>query len=226
MRHRDRSAATLARALAIAGVLLLMSTAPSADPQPTIDPAASADDAVAYFRSTGKQVLTFIGYSAADYEDVPAMLAQAQAVLDEYDPSEVIVNIGATADGIGAVYALAKRKGFATAGIVSTQAKVEGVALSPHVERVFYVDDARWGGIDPHSGVLSPTSRAMVAVSDIVVGLGGGDVARDELIAAKRAGKSVRYVPAEMNHAKAVAKAKRKGRPEPTDFRGSAGDAF
>lgn len=226
MLHRIRYPSVVFTVLAAAGLFLLMSTAHAAKPHRTIGTAASIDEIVAYFHGTGKHVLTFIGYSGAGYEDTPALLARAETVLGEYRPDDVIVNIGATADGIGAVYALARRKGFATTGIVSSQAKAEGVALSPDVERVFYVEDALWGGIDPKTGALSPTSQAMVSASDFVVGIGGGDVARDELRAAKQAGKSVRYVPAEMNHAKAIASAEKKGRPKPTDFRGAAYDAL
>ena len=59
-----------------------------------------------------KTVLTFLGYSGAEYESPARMLADAAAVLAGQDPSRVIVNIGATADGIGAVYALARQRGF------------------------------------------------------------------------------------------------------------------
>ena len=51
------------------------------------------------------------------------MLRKAGRILDEFDPSKTIVNIGATPEGIGAVYELAKRRGFVTTGIISTQAK-------------------------------------------------------------------------------------------------------
>ena len=43
----------------------------------------------------------------------------------------------------------------------------------------------------------------MVENSDIIVDIGGGEVARDELVAAKRLGKKVRFIPADMNHHKA-----------------------
>ena len=41
----------------------------------------------------------------------------------------------------------------------------------------------------------------MVEVSDRLVAIGGGDVARDEFIAAKRAGKDVTFIAADMDHA-------------------------
>jgi hypothetical protein len=66
----------------------------------------------------------------------------------------------------------------------------------------------------------------MVENSDIVVAIGGGEVARDEFTAARRLGKQVSYVPAEMNHAVAKNKARKKGLPEPTNFRGAAHEVF
>ena len=48
---------------------------------------------------------------------------------------------------------------------------------------------------------LSPTSTAMVSVSERVVAIGGGDVARDGFEAARRLGKQAEFFPADMNHA-------------------------
>ncbi len=154
------------------------------------------------------------------------MLASAERVLSELDAGRTIVNIGATPDGIGAVYELAKRKGFVTTGIVSVQAMRSNVPLSPYVDYVFYVEDATWGGYLEGTERLSPTSEAMVENSSIVVGIGGGEVARDELLEARRSGKAVRFLPADMNHEKARENARRKGLPPPTDFRGAAHLAF
>jgi hypothetical protein len=69
---------------------------------------------------------------------------------------------------------------------------------------------------------LSSTSQAIVDNSTFFVAIGGGDVARDELLAARRAGKPVTFIPADMNHAKARSKARKRNLPEPIDFRGSA----
>jgi hypothetical protein len=179
-----------------------------------------------FFQNTGKAVLTFVGYSGAGYEDQAAMLASAEGVLREFDAGSTIVNIGATPDGIGAIYELAKRKRFVTTGIVSVQATKSNVALSPHVDQVFYVEDATWGGYLEGTNRLSPTSQAMVDNSRIVVGIGGGEVARDELLEAKRSGREVRFLPADMNHEKARENARRRGIPLPTDFRGAAHLAF
>src|SRR5262245_49869617 len=187
---------------------------------------ATVEEIEAFFKGKQKTVLTFIGYSGAGYEDEAWMLKEAERVLGEYDPAKTIVNIGATPDGIGAVYEAAKRKGFLTSGIVSTQAKANRVGLSQCVDFVFYVKDAAWGGFLPGTETLSPTSTAMVEASDAIVAIGGGEVARDELIAAKRSGKYVQFIPADMNHRIAEERALKRGQPAPTDFRGVAATAF
>jgi len=186
--------------------------------------ASEADPAAvrAYFAGKELRVLTFLGYSGAGYEDPAAMLDHARRVLERYDPKATIVNCGATAEGIGAVYALAKAKGFPTAGIVSTKALIERVPLSPDVDRVFFVPDPTWGGFLKGTALLSPTSQAMVENSDVLVAIGGGDVARDEMIAAQRSGKPVEFIPADLNHRQALDKARRESLPAPTDFGGTA----
>lgn len=185
---------------------------------------------VAQVRAGGRQVLTFTGYSGAGYQDEAALLALAAQALAAHDPARVLVNAGGTAEGIGAVYALARQRGFATLGIVSTLARDGGVPLSPCVDRVFFVPDTSWGGLQPAAGggapALSPTSQAMVDVSDWLVGIGGGEVSRDELLAAQARGKPVQFHPADMHHASAIDKARRKGAPVPTDFRGAAHQAL
>jgi hypothetical protein len=167
-------------------------------------------------------VLTFAGFSGARYEDPEAMLRHAARVLAGHDPARTLVNVGATAEGIGAVYALARRDGFTTMGIVSTLARDESVALSECVDYVFYVKDSTWGGRVPGTDALSPTSEAIVAVSTSIVGIGGGEVARDEMLEARRRGTPVTFIPADMNHRIAREKARKEGRGDPVDFRGAA----
>jgi len=188
--------------------------------------AATLDSIKAFISARKMRVLTFAGYSGAEYEDPQAMLERASAILDQQDPAKTLVNIGATASGIGAVYEVAKQKGFATMGIVSSLARDENVGLSPCVDYVFYVRDTTWGGTLPGTTRLAPTSAAIVATGSLFVAIGGGDVARDEMLAARRAGKRVKFIPADMNHAIAREKAQKKGEPEPTDFRGSAHPAL
>jgi hypothetical protein len=228
-RRRQQSSSRRLRLLACAGLYFILlpgtSAAIGCEPRMTTKE-ASSEEIRGFFEAKRMKVLTFLGYSAAGYEDRKLMLQQSERILDRFDPANTIVNIGATAEGIGAVYEIAKRKGFLTAGIVSTQAKATGATLSPCVDVVFYVRDATWGGFLPGTGTLSPTSRAIVENSEVLVAIGGGEVARDELSAARDLGKQVEFFPADMNHQIARDKALGKNRPAPSNFGGVAADAF
>lgn len=175
----------------------------------------------AYVLSTGKKLLTLAGYSGAMYEDPKAMLATVAQALEGRDPREWMLNIGATAVGIGEAYGLAKQRGFTTLGVVSSLARNEQVELAPCVDIVFYVPDTAWGGRTA-AGPLSPTSTAMVDSGTEFLAIGGGEVARDEMLAARQQGKPVRFVPADMNHDVARQRAAKKGLPMPTAFGGAA----
>jgi hypothetical protein len=175
-----------------------------------------------FFSTKHLKVVSFFGYSGAEYEDHAGMLARVRSLLAHFDPRTTVINVGATKVGIGAVYELAKQAGFMTSGIVSSQARDQSIALSPCVDHVFYIQDSTWGGYMSGTTTLSPTSQAMVLSSDVLIAIGGGEIARDELLEAKRMGKDVRFFPADLNHGLARQKAAAKGLPEPTDFRGEA----
>ncbi len=192
----------------------------------TVARQAGAAEIGAFVRERQRSVLTFVGNSGSGYEDPAAMLAQADAQLASLDPAATMINIGATVAGIGAVYELARQRGFITLGIVSSLARDEGAALSPCVDWVFFVADTTWGGRLPGSTQLSPTSAAIVANSQVIVGIGGGEIARDEMLAARAAGKEVHFFAADMNHRIAIDKARAKGWAAPADFRGAADEAF
>lgn len=184
------------------------------------------EEVITFFMSQRKTVLTFYGYSGMGYEDEKAMLAIARKVLSGYSPETTLVNIGVTSVGIGAVYPMAKSMGFETAGIVTSLALEYKGGISESVDHMCFVKDKQWGGNLPNSNELSPTSRAMVACSDILVAIGGNDVSRDELLAGKAQGKPIQYFPAEMDHAAAVRRAKYLGMPMPELFMGSVHDVF
>lgn len=175
-----------------------------------------------HLKATGKQMLTFVGYSGAGYQDPAALVREASRILDRHDPARTLINSGGTSDGIGQIYELAKGKGFETLGILSSLARQERMPLSPCVDTVFYVPDGTWGGELPQGKGLSPTSSAIVRNSSALVGIGGGEIARDELLAARRAGKPVTFIPADMNHQLAREKARLNGEPEPKEFGGAA----
>ncbi len=223
----DRLANRSWRYHAIAWIWILTAAAPTfACDSATASTLATGEEIKAFFDAQRSQVVTFVGYSGAAYEHPAAMLEQAAEVLARLDPSNTIVNIGGTPDGIGAVYGLAKRGGFVTTGIVSTQAMRYQAPLSPCVDRVFYVQDDTWGGFIDQGQRLSPTSSAMLDNSDMIIGIGGGQVARDELTAAMRSGKDTHYFAADMNHRKAIDLARDKGLEAPDSFVGAAAAAF
>jgi len=150
------------------------------------------------------------------------MLRLARSTLETFDPQKTIVNIGATKQGIGAVYQLAREMGFTTTGIVSALARENNVGFSPYVDYIFLVEDDGWGSLVGDTGQLSPTSAAMVNVSDVIVGIGGGMIGGQEMVAARQQGKTVRFFPADMNHRMAIEKARKKGLAVPAEFAGAA----
>ena len=234
---RRSGAAGLLAALAIAGGGLHGAGVHGADrPGAEAVPAGCTDKPVlregtaaaisAHRQRLGKQVLTFVGYSGAGYEDPAALRNTLVTILEDLSPERTVINAGATAEGIGLVYELARARGFATMGIVSSLARREKVAFSPCAQTVFVVADDSWGGLRANGSGLSPTSAAMVAASNAMVGIGGGAIAGDELTAARRAGLPVSFHAADMNHERARQKARRKGQPEPRSFSGAAADVL
>jgi hypothetical protein len=184
------------------------------------------DEAAAFFKSQGKTVLSFFGYSGNQYEDTGGMLDIADRVLFQHSPEHTLVNIGATETGIGGIYRMAKSKGFITTGIVSEMALQYPDDISEAVDFICFIKDTQWGGKMPNSDELSPTSKAMVLCSDILIGIGGGEVSRDEMIFGKKMGKSIRFYPAEANHEVTIRRATKLGQPKPESFWGAAHDAF
>lgn len=182
-------------------------------------------EARAFFSAQGKSVLTLLGFSSS-YESEAALLQTVREILLGYSPETTLVNIGATEGGIGAAYPLAKSLRFTTTGIVSTKALEEGAPIGEAVDFVCFIGDEQWGGKLPHSNELSPTSKAMVACSDVMVGIGGGEISRDEMAAAREQGKPVYYYPAEVNHAWAIKRAEEAGLPYPKSFWGEAHELF
>ncbi len=192
---------------------------------PRVVHVADPDAAVHAVRSAGRRVVTFSGFSEGGYEDRARFEQLVVDALSQLDPQQVVVCSGGTAEGIGAVYPLAKGRGFGTIGIVSALAEREGVPFSDAVDAIYVIEDDAWGG-RRGDGSLSPTSYAMVRAADDIIAIGGGPIARDELEVALHDGKNVRYEPAEMNHAAALEKARRKGEAVPTDFNGAVHRLF
>lgn len=187
---------------------------------------ASCGQVKRYFKRQGKRVVTFLGFSASGYNNFDAVQDIAKTILDRYDPAKTIINGGATEDGIGFIYRLAKTGGFSTSGIVSMEAKRTGASMSQYVDRIFYIPGQRWGGYIDGTRKLSPVSDLTVRVSDDVYLLGGGEISAIEGHAAKLLGKNVSFFPAEMDHSTAIIRAKRRNLPPPQDFKGAAFQIF
>lgn len=178
-----------------------------------------------FFSVQGKTVLTLLGFSTS-YESEDSLLQTVREILLGYSPETTLVNIGATEGGIGAAYPVAKSLRFTTTGIVSTKALEDGAPISEAVDYVCFIADEQWGGKLPNSDELSPTSKAMVACSDVMIGVGGGEISRDEMMSAKEQGKRVHFYPTELNHADAIQHAKEAGLPYPKTFWGEAHEVF
>lgn len=182
--------------------------------------AADSSYALEAIRGSGLRVVTFCGFSGNGYEDPIAVERIVREQLDRFAPQTTAICAGATAEGIGMVYSIAKQKRFRTIGIVSSLAEAEGIAMSNDVDVVYVVKDDTWGGLQGTR--LSPTSEAMVEASNEMIGIGGGAIARDELEEARRRGKPISFFSAEMNHTLAIEKARKASKPPPDDFHGEA----
>lgn len=183
------------------------------------------EEATAYLRGLGKTMLTFYGYTVK-YEDPEGMLKIVRDVLSEFFPETTLVNAGATGSLGAAVYPTAKSMGFITTGIVSTMQLQYPDEIIPAVDHICFIEDTLWGGNLPNSTELSPTSKAMVECSDILVAIGGNEIARDELLAAQAMGRQIRYFPADMDHESAFRRAKYLKLPPPESFHGAVHEVF
>lgn len=170
---------------------------------PNVSEPMSAAEVIAEFekiKASGMRVYTLFGYSLLDYEDKRKVMGKIRHDLENLDPKEWVINIGATEDGIGAAYHIAKTLGFRTTGIVSTQALTYSGKFSPAVDDIFIVNDKRWGGRDPKTQELAATTQAFIEVSDVIAAYGGGQNTAVTLEEAIKRRKDVRYAAAEMNH--------------------------
>ncbi len=183
------------------------------------------DETRLFFKGQGKSVITFFGYSV-DYENEKAMQRIVKDVLSGYSPEASLINIGATSGGIGTTYPIAKSIGFITTGIVSSLAIEYLDDISDAVDHVCFVTDNQWGGKLPDSNELSPTSRAIIECTDILIGIGGGEISRDEMVAGRERGKPVHFYPAEISHKAMILRAQKMKLPPPDSFWGAAHETF
>jgi hypothetical protein len=150
----------------------------------------------------GKQVCVLMGYSALGYEHSDDMLASVRQILSSLNPEEYCICVGATEEGIGGAYEIAKEMGFETLGIVSTLAMTYTGKYSRFVDRIYIINDTQWGGYIPGTRLAAHTTRAFLEVADIIYAIGGGQntVAVLEIGAVQYADTPTYFIPAEMNH--------------------------
>jgi hypothetical protein len=182
--------------------------------QDATDPLTS-EEIITLIRSKGKKIYTIFGYSALGYESLDDMLAIVKEKLLALPQDEWIVAIGATEEGVGACYKVAKELGFETIGIVSTQALSYSGKFSDFVDMIYIVNDELWGGYIPGTSKLAETTKTFLSCSDFILALGGGDNTKVTLTAAKSIQLPFTYIPCDMNHESAKKK-------QIDDVRGSA----
>jgi len=162
-----------------------------------------ADEAIILIGELNKKVYTFFGYSALGYEDIDTVRRVVRKELEQLNKEEYVIAVGATEEGIGFVYEIAKELGFLTIGIVSTQALSYSGKFSEDVDRIYIINDDYWGGFIPGTKKLAETTKAFLGVSAIVSAYGGGENTAVMLQEAKKLSIPVIFTEAEMNHEKA-----------------------
>ncbi len=165
----------------------------------------------------GKKILLFSGYSELGYENPKVFDAVVREKLSKLDPAEYAVCIGATEEGIGKAYGVAKEMGFETIGIVSTLALSSIGHFSKDCDRIYIVNDDQWGGYIPGTDHAAPTTRAFLESADILCAIGGGlnTAALLEIATIQYPDLKISFTPADMDHDKAK-------RRRITDFAGPA----
>jgi hypothetical protein len=184
------------------------------------------------FRSTGKHVLTFLGFGELGYENEREFHATVARELASYAPANTIVNTGTLVTvgfrrGIADVYELAKRMGFNTTGVHPSIALTSSKqhSLSGCVDEVYFVRDETWGGFLRDGATPSPTLRALIAVTHEVVVIGGGKHTAEEMRGFTDCDKGVRFYAMDMHHATSRGWASESG-VDVGDFRGAAYHAW
>ncbi|AWK14457.1 hypothetical protein CCS41_08170 [Candidatus Fukatsuia symbiotica] len=90
-----------------------------------------------------KYILVFSGFSGLGYENPAQLEEKLENILDDtirdYGRANILVVAGATEEGIGTVYRLAKAKGIAILGIVSEEA--EEMPLATNEQETVLIPD-------------------------------------------------------------------------------------
>ncbi|EAN4380549.1 hypothetical protein DRE45_21375 [Salmonella enterica subsp. enterica] len=148
-----------------------------------------------------KHVMVFSGFSALGYENIELLKKtiklELKRAINVYGEDLLCVVAGATSEGIGIVYDLAKEMKISTLGIVSEQAKGHE---SPNCDKVVYVPDPEktWKVLDVTGNsymVYVATQKDNISRTGEFIALGGGNVTLSELNEAKRLNLFVKVYP-------------------------------
>ncbi|ATW33821.1 hypothetical protein [Candidatus Williamhamiltonella defendens] len=143
-----------------------------------------------------KHVMVFSGFSELDYKDVDALETKITSILEDaiktHSLDKLIVVAGATGDGIGRVYQIAKTLNIRTIGIVSEEAK-KYYSNFPYCDEVFFVNDPNetWKVLDEGGKsymVYVATKKEDIHRTGEFLVFGGGQVTVSELEEAKALG--------------------------------------
>lgn len=167
--------------------------------QEATDP-MKADEIIALVNGLNKKVYTLFGYSALGYEDPERLEKIVRRDLESLSRDEYVINIGATEEGIGSMYTIAKEMGFKTIGVVSTQALSYSGRFSESVDSIYIVNDDYWGGYVPGTEKLAETTKAFLGISDFISAYGGGQNTAITLKFAKELGIETKFEDFDMNH--------------------------
>lgn len=178
-------------------------TSTEADKLPHATEPLAAVRIIEQIKELGKKVVTFTGFSYSGYEHPDQVLEQVRQRLETLDPETTVINIGATDEGIGAAYRIAKELGFTTLGVVSNLALTYSGRFSEHVDKIFVVNDERWGGYVAGTDKPVDTAEVFLAVSDEIHAFGGNGNSATLLKEAHKRDIPVSYTPADMDHEKA-----------------------
>jgi hypothetical protein len=198
----------------------LMSDDPEVMEQFATEPTTS-ESIIKQIKALEKKVFTLFGYSQLEYQDKDEVMNMIREELKTLDPKTTIINIGATEEGIGAAYEIAKELGFMTIGIASTLALQYSGKFSRFVDRIYIANDPYWGGKVPGTDQLAETTKIYLEVSDTISAYGGGENTAAILREGKKLGKNVKYTEALMNKA-IVSKLNKGVDPETIDLKGAA----
>lgn len=165
-----------------------------------------ADEVIEMITKRNKKVYTLFGYSALDYEDKDELINKLRSELETLSSAEYIICIGATEEGIGLGYKVAKDLGFETIGVVSTQALSYSGKFSDFVDMIYIVNDDLWGGFVPYSNKLAETTKTFLSISDTISAYGGGANTAITLEQADKLGIKTKFTPMQMSAEKAKKK--------------------